>query len=239
MRASHTKERQIWVDRLRACAHRHNLVGWKISNSSKRETKFKGAELFFDKCTPPCVEITMIPSMRESQGFLQVDQITRGSAARQEVGRERPLTPPGARSHIADGEPSEQLQTLSLSALDAFGSVHDMLRKVEDKHRALAEAIEGLPIGKEGSSGRERGKCHDPQLLVLKATSQSTLLCMEAALGMLQDIREGQLEGPVVVHQSLPRPKTLSQTSSALLPASPSRTSSTSSTPRSARSSRY
>jgi len=192
LRASHTKERQIWVDRLRACAHRHNLV----------------------------------------------DQITRGSAARQEAGRERPLTPPGARSHIADGEPSEQLQTLSLSALDAFGSVHDMLRKVEDKHRALAEAIEGLPIGKEGSSGRERGKCHDPQLLVLKATSQSTLLCMEAALGMLQDIREGQLEGPVVVHQSLPRPKTLSQTSSALLPASPSRTSSTSSTPRSARSSR-
>ena len=26
LRASHTKERQIWVDRLRACAHRHNLV---------------------------------------------------------------------------------------------------------------------------------------------------------------------------------------------------------------------
>ena len=180
------------------------------------------------------------PTFTSNEGiFLQVDQITRGSAARQEAGRERPLTPPGARSHIADGEPSEQLQTLSLSALDAFGSVHDMLRKVEDKHRALAEAIEGLPIGKEGSSGRERGKCHDPKLLVLKATSQSTLLCMEAALGMLQDIREGQLEGPVVVHQSLPLPKTLSQTSSALLPASPSRTSSTSSTPMSARSSRY
>lgn len=27
LRASHTKERQIWVDRVRACAHRHNLVG--------------------------------------------------------------------------------------------------------------------------------------------------------------------------------------------------------------------
>ena len=209
LRASHTKERQIWVDRLRACAHRHNLVSTNENENVNMES------------------------------FIQVDQITRGSAARQEGGRERPLTPPGARSHIADGEPSEQLQTLSLSALDAFGSVHDMLRKVEDKHRALAEAIEGLPFGKEGSSGRERGKCHDPQLLVLKATSQSTLLCMEAALGMLQDIREGQLEGPVVVHQSLPRPKTLSQTSSALLPASPSRTSSTSSTPRSARSSMY
>ena len=83
LRASHTKERQVWVDRLRACAHRHNLV----------------------------------------------EQLTRG-AGRQEGGRERPLTPPGARSHIAGGEPSEQLQTLSLSALDAFGSVHDMLHKV-------------------------------------------------------------------------------------------------------------
>jgi len=194
LRASHTKERQVWVDRLRACAHRHNLV----------------------------------------------EQLTRG-AGRQEGGRERPLTPPGARSHIAGGEPSEQLQTLSLSALDAFGSVHDMLHKVEEKHRALAEAIECLPP----HPGEGRRGCHDPSLLVVKATSQSALLCMEAALGVLQDIREGHLQGPVVVHQSIPRPRTLGETmgetSSSLLPSSPARTlsrSSTStptSTPRSAR----
>lgn len=198
VRASHTKERQVWVDRLRACAHRHNLV----------------------------------------------DQITRGSQARQEGSRDRPHTPPGARSHISTGQPSEQLQTLSLSALDAFGSVHDMLHKVEEKHRLLAQTIEALPAGipgKEEAGNMDshliRPRCHDSRLLVLKATSQSTLLCMEAALGMLQEIREGQLDGPVVVRQSLPRPKTLSETSSSLLPHSPSRHPSTS-TPRASTSSR-
>lgn len=193
VRASHTKERQVWVDRLRACAHRHNLV----------------------------------------------EQITRGSGARQEGSRERPLTPPGARSHISGGEPSEQLQSLSLSALDAFGSVHDMLHKVEEKHRALAEAIEALPPKARLEDRPGRMSCHDTEMLVLKATSQSALLCMEAALGMLQDIREGQRDGPVVVHQSMPRPKTLSQTSSSLLPVTPSRSSASprSNRPRSAMSS--
>ena len=61
----------------------------------------------------------------------------------------------------------------------------------------MAEAIECLPP----HPGEGRRGCHDPSLLVVKATSQSALLCMEAALGVLQDIREGHLQGPVVVHQ--------------------------------------
>jgi hypothetical protein len=121
VRASHTKERQVWVDRLRACAHRHNLVG----------------------------------------------QITRGRG--EEGGA---VTPPGVRSHVTQGgEPSEQLQTLSLSALDAFGSVHDMLRQGHDRHQALADAIEALPLHRQGAGGGAGG-CHDTKLLVLKATSQ-------------------------------------------------------------------
>ena len=58
LRASHTKERQIWVDRLRACAHRHNLVSTNENENVNMES------------------------------FIQVDQITRGSAVRQEGGRE-------------------------------------------------------------------------------------------------------------------------------------------------------
>ena len=154
VRASQTRERQVWVDRIRACSLRHGLA----------------------------------------------------RAART---RDRPLTPPGANSHIVGGEPSEQLQSLSLSALDAFGSVHDMLHKVEEKHRKLTEVIEALPPGKEMEDGAEapatvQPHCHDPKLLLLKATSQSTLLAMESALTMLQQLREDQMLPTSLSVPSLP-----------------------------------
>ena len=129
----------MWVDRLRACAYRHQeLLGGA------------GAGL--------------------------------GSAVL------RPLTPPGSRSHITNGEPSTQLQTLSLSVLDAFGSVHDIVHKVERRHAAVAEAIESLPAGGVVRPGEERTRatCHQPSLLLLKATSQATLRGVESALGVLQ-----------------------------------------------------
>lgn len=188
LRASHARERQIWVDRLRACAHMHNEA--LASNH------------------PPF-------PVRE---FL-------------------PPTPPGSRSHISNGEPSEQLQNLSLSVLDAFGSVHDMIHKADEKQQQLAEAIEALPLhltqqsdtrsASEISARSNAGgslSCHDEELLLLKATSQATVLCMESALAMLQDIRENQLQGPVVVRQTGPRLKTLSQGGAAsFVPPSPSR----------------
>jgi len=147
VRASQTRERQVWVDRLRACSHRHGLA----------------------------LGVPRAPG-----------------------GRDRPITPPGAKSHVTGSEPSDQLQSLSLSALDAFGSVHDMLHRVEEKHRSLSEAIEALPPGKEREEGdmvasSVQPHCHDPKLLLLKATSQSTLLAMEGALSLLQQLREDQL----------------------------------------------
>jgi len=174
VRASHAKERQVWVDRLRACAYRHQeLLGGT------------GAGL--------------------------------GSAVL------RPLTPPGSRSHITNGEPSTQLQTLSLSVLDAFGSVHDIVHKVERRHAAVAEAIESLPAGGVARPGEERTRatCHQPSLLLLKATSQATLRGVESALGVLQELRGSQLAPPVVVHQSIPLPTAFSAGAGALMPGSP------------------
>jgi len=176
MRASHAKERQMWVDRLRACAHMHNQA--LASNHP-------------------------VVNMRE---YL-------------------PPTPPGARSHISTGEPSDQLQNLSLTALDAFGSVHDILHKVDEKHQSLAKTIESLPLGKDVSTEDLvnhldvkqplEATCHNEQLLLIKATSQATLMCMESALAMLQEIRENQLFAPVQ--------KTFAQTAVNLIPASPSK----------------
>ena len=157
VRASQTRERQVWVDRLRACSHRHGHA----------------------------LGVPRAP------------------------GRDRPITPPGAKSHVTGSEPSDQLQSLSLSALDAFGSVHDMLHRVEEKHRSLSEAIEALPPGKEREEGETvatsvQPHCHDPKLLLLKATSQSTLLAMEGALSLLQQLREDQLASTSVSTPSLP-----------------------------------
>ena len=158
VRASQTRERQGWGDRLRACSHRHGLA----------------------------LGVPRAPG-----------------------GRDRPITPPGAKSHVTGSEPSDQLQSLSLSALDAFGSVHDMLHRVEEKHRSLSEAIEALPPGKEREEGETMATsvqphCHDPKLLLLKATSQSTLLAMEGALSLLQQLREDQLASTSVSTPSLP-----------------------------------
>ena len=96
-----------------------------------------------------------------------------------------PPTPPGSRSHISNGEPSVALQNLSLSALDAFGSAHDILHQAEIKHVSLSGAIELLPHDKEAEI-----RCLDEDLLVLKATSNAALASMEEALGILQDVRE-------------------------------------------------
>lgn len=160
VRASQTRERQVWVDRLRACSHRHGLA----------------------------LGVPRAPG-----------------------GRDRPITPPGAKSHVTGSEPSDQLQSLSLSALDAFGSVHDMLHRVEEKHRSLSEAIEALPPGKEREEGESvassvQPHCHDPKLLLLKATSQSTLLAMEGALSLLQQLREDQLASGAAIPGSASTP---------------------------------
>ena len=107
--------------------------------------------------------------------------------------------PPGSKTHLnKHGEPSDALQNLSLSVLDAFGSVHDILYQSNNKHQSLSEAINTLPMKAPDQKTKNMENehsgpfCHDNDLLLLKATSQSALACMENALAILQDIREVQ-----------------------------------------------
>ena len=92
-----------------------------------------------------------------------------------------PEPPPGSRTHLNKrGEPSDALQNLSLSVLDAFGSVHDILYQSNLKHQMLTEAIDALPMQapdqKSDKANELNGPfCHDDDLLILKATSQSAL----------------------------------------------------------------
>jgi len=151
LRAANVRDRQVWVDRIRAVAHRHESAMARDNSAPIIHKEFLGP-------------------------------------------------PPGSKSLLAsNGQPTQQLQHLSLSVLDAFGSVHDILQQTDLKHASLAQTIETLPNTASGASGVpgplgvKFPKCHDDELLVLKATSQAALHTMESALNILQDLRDLQV----------------------------------------------
>lgn len=177
LRASNVRERQVWVDRLRAVAQLHEKA---IAH------------------THPPVAHSHSP----------------------------PPPPPGVKSQLtARGEPTESLQNLSLSVLEAFGSVHDILHQADLKHMGLRDAIEQLPMHGPKPS------CLDDDMLTVKATSQAALICMQEALSMLQEIVEGSGQAaaahPSGHHQRKPSHKFL------MAPLSPHRKSSRSKSKRS------
>lgn len=134
LRAANVRDRQVWVDRIRQVAHRHESAMARDNAPPMIHKEFLG---------PP---------------------------------------PPGAKSLLSsNGQPTSQLQHLSLSVLDAFGSVHDILQQTDLKHAKLAKSIETSV------------QCHNEDLLVLKATSQAALHTMESALNILQDLRDLQV----------------------------------------------
>ena len=158
VKAISAKERQQWVNRIRACAYSESVVSNHV-----RENK--------------------------------------------------PATPPGSKSHFTNGEPSKELQTLSLSVRDAFGSVHTCLNNLEKEHRAICDTVEGLPPRKSPGSSGISPTCHDTKLLQLKATSAATLRCVEDALSVLQALKGTELEPPVVIHHAtIPLPTAFNQT---------------------------
>jgi len=75
--------------------------------------------------------------------------------------------------------PTQKILTCNLTVLDAFGSVRDYLRRVECEHQRLIHDIEYLP-----SSGPNT-TCTNTEMLLLKATSQATILCLEQCLAIL------------------------------------------------------
>eukprot|EP00096_Caligus_rogercresseyi_P015936 TRINITY_DN8437_c0_g1_i1.p1 TRINITY_DN8437_c0_g1~~TRINITY_DN8437_c0_g1_i1.p1 ORF type:complete len:301 (+),score=102.37 TRINITY_DN8437_c0_g1_i1:37-903(+) len=107
--------------------------------------------------------------------------LTAVSSASPPIREYLPPTPPGSRSQLRlNGEPTEALQNLSLSILDALGSVHSILHACNVNHKELVKAVESSPNPLDGDT------------LLLKSTSTSALLCLESALLMIQDIHENQ-----------------------------------------------
>lgn len=135
----------------------------------------------------------------------------------------KPATPPpGAKSQLThNGEPTDALQHLSLSVLDAFGSAYDMLQQSDAGHQALARSIESLPVATRGGAELVPPCCHDEDLLLMKATSQAALICLESALAVLQDLQEQAshldevpFKRPLVNSFSVPPPRSSKGSSS-------------------------
>ena len=76
-------------------------------------------------------------------------------------------------------QPTQKILTCNLTVLDAFSSVRDYLRRVECEHQRFVHSIEEMP-----SSGGDITNL-DTELLLLKATSQATVLCLEQCLAIL------------------------------------------------------
>ena len=80
------------------------------------------------------------------------------------------------------GSPSQRILSCQLTVLDAFSTVRDYLRRVECEHQRLIHDIEALP---ESAGPASVTTCTNTDILVLKATSQATLLCLEQCLAIL------------------------------------------------------
>ncbi|KAB7499729.1 hypothetical protein Anas_04724 [Armadillidium nasatum] len=60
-----------------------------------------------------------------------------------------------------------------LDVIDAFTQVAEILEESQRQHSALAQSIEELPSHGPGI------KCIEPNILLIKATSQATILCLD------------------------------------------------------------
>lgn len=95
-----------------------------------------------------------------------------------------PLAPREHRTAVGGvgggGQQAGAPAPMGLAVLDAFTQVAEVLEEARRQHSALATAIEDMPSYGTGM------KCTDPNLLLLKATSQATLLCLDQCLGVLR-----------------------------------------------------
>ncbi|XP_059469244.1 oxysterol-binding protein-related protein 11-like isoform X2 [Neocloeon triangulifer] len=108
------------------------------------------------------------------------------------IAQSNPPLPP--REHHSLGAPPQApLVHCSLAVLDALRSARDNLQKAEQKNQELACFIDDLPPS---------GSIHhlDPELLMLKATSQATILCLSQCLTILQQQQ--------IAPQGVPQPRT-------------------------------
>ena len=87
---------------------------------------------------------------------------------------------------------SENIQRSTPNPSDAFNAVEDILIGLDQKQKEVAKAIESLPFLPNPSVSERpptaTPSCHSKDLLLLKATSNSTVQSLETAFSLLHDL---------------------------------------------------
>ena len=95
---------------------------------------------------------------------------------------------------------SENIQRSTPNPCDAFNAVEDILIGLDQKQKEVAKAIESLPFLPNPSVSERppTPSCHSKDLLLLKATSNSTVQSLETAFSLLHDL-SSSIQMPVKI----------------------------------------
>ncbi|XP_054706899.1 oxysterol-binding protein-related protein 11-like [Uloborus diversus] len=166
LKANDAKERQFWVNRIRAVAEHHT------KNIAEKNPPLPPREY-----RPALSVIDMKSSNTSSDGHstwyagFNANSIIDAHPTRRKVTKRKqaPADAHNAAVHSAS------------SIAEALNNVRDMLCQTEDFNSTLSNKIEALPYSGNGP------KCCDTHLLLLKATSAATLRTLQQCYSVLQN----------------------------------------------------
>ncbi|KAF2349104.1 PH domain-like [Trinorchestia longiramus] len=172
LRAQDSKDRQMWLNRLRVIAEMHTrAIAHHHSAFPSHERRGGGG-------SSSSSSLPSAPSTKQGI-YSQTGHPHLNSASHSAQGVGTQVTGGGGGGGGGEGG--------GLAVLDAFTQVSELLQSAHRQHSNLAAAVEDLPAYGGGL------KCSEPQLLLLKATSQATVLCLEGCLSVLQQQQQLQL----------------------------------------------
>ncbi|XP_053385118.1 oxysterol-binding protein-related protein 11-like isoform X3 [Mercenaria mercenaria] len=177
LRASDAKERQQWVDRLRATSEHHT----SYMAQKKRKPKTGLLMILHDKLNVPAVHREVRSS---STTMVQSGSSTSVASQRQKKGSH------GSNENINQTTPRSAAVTKAPMAhphtIDPFKEVKEYMMEAEDYSASLTERISALP-----QTGQQINSL-DTDMLLIRATTSATLQCLGQCLTMLQQRQNPQ-----------------------------------------------
>ncbi|XP_035232874.1 oxysterol-binding protein-related protein 11-like [Stegodyphus dumicola] len=165
LKANDAKERQFWVNRIRAVAEHHTKsIAEKNPPLPPREhrTPLSAIEL---RTSGPNADT-------HSTWYTGFHSST--------IMDSHPTRKRGSRKTKTQVTPQTSVVQIASSVTEALNNVRDMLRQTEAYNNSLSRKIEALPYLGNGP------KCCDTNLLLLKATSAATLRTLQQCYSVLQ-----------------------------------------------------
>ncbi|KFM73220.1 Oxysterol-binding protein-related protein 11, partial [Stegodyphus mimosarum] len=165
LKANDAKERQFWVNRIRAVAEHHTKsIAEKNPPLPPREHR-----------TPLSVIELRTSGPNADTHFTWYTGFHSSTIMDSHPTRKR-----GSRKTKTQVTPQTSVVQIASSVTEALNNVRDMLRQTEAYNNSLSRKIEALPYLGNGP------KCCDTNLLLLKATSAATLRTLQQCYSVLQ-----------------------------------------------------